>query len=67
MAQEDNLDGFFENGDIMEFVAETVYTYFLCGVCGSEDVKKELDKRSNVFDHLPPGPMAFACVTLLNN
>ena len=67
MAREDDLDGFYDDESMMEFAMEMMHTYLLCGVRRGEDVRKELDKGGDVFQHLPAGPMAFACVTLLNN
>ena len=67
MAQERMWDEFYENAEMVAFVAEMLPTYFLCGVRNATAIRNKLGDGSEVFEHFPPGPMAFACLTLLNN
>ena len=58
---------FFDDDDMIYFVAELTITYLLCGMRDGNAVRSKLNDGKSVFKHLLPGPSAFAYVTLLNN
>ena len=67
IAEGDKLDEFFQDEDMVAFVAELTPTYLLCGVRETASIRSNLKDGNDLFRQLPPGPSAFAYCTLLNN